>query len=37
MEELEGAIYNLKKESAPGPDFFVDLNYLNPSCSASSM
>jgi hypothetical protein len=29
MEELEGAIYNLKKESAPGPDFFFNELFIN--------
>ena len=29
MEELEGAIYNLKKESAPGPDFFFSYIFIN--------
>ena len=29
MEELEGAIYNLKKESAPGPDFFFSQFFIN--------
>jgi hypothetical protein len=29
MAELEGAIYNLKKESAPGPDFFFMEFFIN--------
>jgi hypothetical protein len=29
MAELEGAIYNLKKESAPGPDFFFIEFFIN--------
>ena len=29
MEELEGAIYNLKKESAQGPDFFFNEFFIN--------
>jgi hypothetical protein len=29
MEELEGAIYNLRKEFAPGPDFFFSELFIN--------